>query len=278
MKNHLIADEVRYKHMTTSELRQSFLCEQLFRPGEVQLHMASELDRAIIGTIVPGDKPLVLPSVRELASEYFCERRELGVINIGGSGGVAIGSAGVIEVGSMDVLYLGRGSRDIHFENADSSLPARFFLVSFPAHVAYPTKLVKRKQAHRVELGSDAESNRRTIFQYIHEQGAESCQLVMGYTELAAGSVWNTMPPHTHGRRSEVYAYFGVSEGHRVLHLMGQPQETRPLWVGDGDAVLSPPWSIHCGCGTSSYSFVWAMGGENKSFADMDQVARHDLR
>ena len=176
------------------------------------------------------------------------------------------------ELGSLDCLYVGQGSRTVVMESQEAEKPARFYLVSAPAHASHPTTLMRHDQANRVELGSAAGANQRTIFQYIHEGGIQSCQLVLGFTRLASGSVWNTMPPHTHFRRSEVYLYFDLPVDQAVIHLAGPPEETRHLVMRSGQAVLSPPWSIHCGCGTSSYAFVWSMGGENKRFNDMDSA------
>ncbi len=274
---HDTADATRYRTMTTAELRDAFLLEDLFADGQVSLTSVVDLDRAVVGAAVPKNAELEMLSPEELRCEYFCERRELGILNIGGGGRVEVDGESY-ELAPLDALYIGRGSRQIRFTSADANVPARFYLLSFPAHTAYPTTLVKRDEANPVALGSDEEANRRTIYQYIHQNGAKSCQLVMGWTELAPGSVWNTMPPHTHLRRCEVYMYFDMPNEHRVLHLMGQPQEIRPVWVKNGDAVLSPPWSIHCGCGTSNYRFCWGMGGENQRFDDMDGAPIPTLR
>ena len=277
IRAHATPDATRYRTMTTAELRGGYLLEDLFVEGQVVLTSVVDLDRAVVGSAVPTDSALDMPSPEELRCDYFCERRELGVLNIGGPGRVAVDGQDY-ELASLDVVYVGKGSRSIQFASDDAGNPARFYLLSFPAHATYPVTVVKRDEANCVPLGSDEEANRRTIYQYIHEGGALSCQLVMGWTELAPGSVWNTMPPHTHLRRCEVYMYFDMHEEHRVLHLMGEPQETRPLWVNNGDAVLSPPWSIHCGCGTSSYRFCWGMGGENQRFVDMDGAPIPTLR
>ncbi len=262
--------------LDTEGLRDAFLLESLFRPDEFCLVYA-DMDRAVVGSMVPASESLKLNADKEMRAEYFCERRELGVINFGGPGRVTVDGV-AYELEKCDCLYIGRGSKDVEFESAEEGAPAEFYLVSYPAHAAHPTTLMKQADATRVELGSAAECNERTIFQYIHENGIKSCQLVMGFTEFAPGSIWNTMPCHTHLRRSEVYCYFDVPDGHRVLHMMGEPQETRPLWVADRQAVLSPAWSVHTGCGTASYRFVWAMGGENQAFTDMDAVKIPDLR
>jgi 4-deoxy-L-threo-5-hexosulose-uronate ketol-isomerase len=277
MKSRNVADQVRYQRMTTAELRESFLVEDLFEAGAVNL-LYTDVDRAVIGSIVPTDKKLVLPTSKEqLASEYFAERREIGLINTGAAGNVVVdGKSYPME--NCDGLYIGRGTRQIEFESRSKSEPARFFLMSYPAHTAHPTTHIKRSGAEAVELGSVRDANQRTIYKYIHPKGIASCQLVMGFTELKEGSIWNTMPPHTHSRRTEVYLYFNVDPAARVFHMMGMPQETRHLLVKNGQAVISPSWSIHAGAGTKNYSFIWAMGGENQIFDDMDAVAIGELR
>lgn len=262
--------------LDTDELRSTFLLEDIFSAGEIRL-VYTDLDRVIVGAAMPTSDELELPNAAALKADFFCERRELGVLNLGGAGRVTV-DGGCHEVGLHECLYVGRGSRQVAFASASSAAPAAFYLVSYPAHAAHPTVKGTRGDANRVELGSREEANERTIFQYIHEAGIKSCQLVMGFTEFKPGSVWNTMPCHTHGRRSEVYCYFDVPPAHRVLHMMGEPTQTRPLWVADRQVVLSPPWSIHCGSGTASYRFVWAMGGENQAFTDMDRVEIAELR
>ncbi len=262
--------------LDTPGLRESFLLDELFQPGELTL-IYTDLDRAIVGSAVPTEGPLKLTAGDELRAEFFCERRELGILNLADSGSVTVDGI-THELAKCECLYIGRGSREIMFESTDESTPAHFYLISYPAHATYPNKKATPADATRVELGSSEECNERTICQYIHENGIKSCQLVMGYTEFKKGSVWNTMPAHTHLRRSEVYCYFDVPSDHAVLHMMGEPQETRPLWVHDKQAVLSPAWSIHCGCGTTAYRFVWAMDGENQAFTDMDKIAIPDLQ
>lgn len=262
--------------LDTNELRSSFLLDDLFCSGEIQL-VYTDLDRAVVGSAVPLDAALELPNDDALKAEYFCQRRELGVLNLGGGGAVVVDGVRY-PMAAHECLYVGRGSRGVVFSSDSAEQPAVFYLVSYPAHAEYPTTKATRADANRVELGTREDANERTILQYIHENGIKSCQLVMGFTEFKPGSVWNTMPCHTHGRRSEVYCYFDVPAGHRVLHMMGEPTETRPLWVADRQVVLSPPWSIHCGCGTASYRFVWAMGGENQAFTDMDRVEISELR
>jgi 4-deoxy-L-threo-5-hexosulose-uronate ketol-isomerase len=262
--------------LDTTDLRDAFLLDHLFVSGKICVTY-TDLDRAVVGSVIPTSAPLELGNYDALKSDFFCQRRELGILNIGDAGSVTVDGT-VYEIAKHDCLYIGRGSREISFASSSADAPAAFYLVSYPAHADYPTTKATRADANRVELGSKDECNERTIFQYIHENGIKSCQLVLGFTEFQPGSIWNTMPCHTHDRRSEVYCYFDVPAGHRVLHMMGQPQETRPLWVADRQAVLSPPWSIHTGCGTASYRFCWAMGGENQAFTDMDKVEIADLR
>lgn len=265
------------QRMTTEELRKNFLIENLFQLGNINLTY-SDADRAIIGGIVPTSESLKLTaSKKEMAADYFCERREVGIINIGGKGAVIVDEK-KYKMETKDVLYIGRGAKDISFTSEEKELPARFYLVSYPAHKEYPTTHAKFSDAEPQHLGSQKDANKRTIYKYIHLNGIKSCQLVMGMTELDEGSVWNTMPAHTHLRRSEVYMYFNLKSETVIFHFMGEPAESRNLVVHDGEAVISPSWSIHCGAGTSNYSFVWAMGGENQEFGDMDIVAMNALR
>lgn len=277
METRYTVDPVRYRQMDTEQLREAFLVDNLFTPGKVALVYA-EADRAVIGSAVPTVAPLELEAgPKELAADFFCQRRELGVLNLGGDGTVAVDGTNYAVPG-RDMLYVGRGSREVSFTSDDPAAPARFYLVSYPAHVEYPTCLAPRAEANTLHLGSAAEANRRDLFQFIHEKGVKSCQLVMGYTELAEGSVWNTMPCHTHQRRSEVYLYFDLGDANAVFHMMGPGDQTRHLLVRNLQAIISPIWSIHAGCGTSNYSFVWAMGGENQRFDDMDPVPIPSLR
>jgi 4-deoxy-L-threo-5-hexosulose-uronate ketol-isomerase len=263
-------DPVRFQRMTTAEMRESFLVDSLFQPGKIEL-VYWEIDRTIAGGAMPLGSELKLEAGKELAAQYFCERRELGILNLGGAGKVTVDGQ-VFELAKCDCLYVGRGCQDIRFASQDAAAPAAFYLLSYPAHAPYPTRLVRRDEANIVNAGSKAECNERTIRQYIRPGVAASCQLVMGYTELAEGSVWNTMKPHTHERRSEVYLYFDVQPGQVVFHLMGAAAETRHLVVQDKQLCLSPIWSIHSGAGTRRYCFVWGMGGENQEFTDMDHV------
>jgi 4-deoxy-L-threo-5-hexosulose-uronate ketol-isomerase len=254
--------------MTTEELRAGFLIPSLFTAGQIDLAYC-DADRAVIGSAVPTKEALTLGTDDELRAEFFTQRRELGILNIGASGTVTADGT-TYKMENLDGLYIGRGCRDIRLASDDATKPAQFYLLSYPAHTTYPTVHAKKAQAAAVNLGSEANCNKRTIFKYIHGDGIKSCQLVMGFTQLAVGSAWNTMPPHTHLRRSEVYLYFNLAADQRVFHLMGQPQESRHLVVADKQAVISPSWSIHSGVGTASYTFCWGMGGENQTFDDMD--------
>jgi len=276
MNVRFVADRHRYRTMSADELRKSFLVTGLFQKGEIQLHYI-DVDRTVIGGAMPGGEGLTLGTFKELASDYFAERREIGVINIGGHGAISVDGTS-FELARLDMLYIGRESRQIEFRNADASNPARYYFLSYPAHQRYPTKKVTTEQANKVELGSDAEANKRTLYQAICPGVVESCQIVMGFTVVHEGNVWNTMPPHTHHRRSEIYMYFGLDDDARMFHLMGEPSETRCLVMQNQEAVISPSWSIHCGAATSDYTFVWCMGGENQEFTDMDQVAMSELK
>jgi 4-deoxy-L-threo-5-hexosulose-uronate ketol-isomerase len=276
MDTRYLADGVRYATMTAAEMRDTFLVTHLFAPGEMQL-VYCETDRAVIGSAVPLGQPVALSAADELRAAFFCQRRELGVLNVGGAGSVRVDGA-TYALAPLDVLYVGRGSREVVFASDAAKQPAQFYLASYPAHAAFPTTVARCAEAAKVQLGSQAECNRRTIHKYIHPDGIKSCQLVMGVTALDEGSVWNTMPPHTHTRRSEVYMYFDVAPEARVFHFMGRPDETRHLVVADRQVVISPAWSIHCATATRRYTFCWAMGGENQTFDDMDGVQVGALR
>jgi len=269
-------DSVRFCRMTTQEVRDSFLIESLFKPDVIAMTYV-DVDRVIVGSAVPVQKALALTSADELRADYFCQRRELGVLNIGGSGTVTVDGK-AYSMANLDCLYVGRGSREIAFTSDDGSNPAKYYLLSYPAHAEYPTKHVQQSESAPVQLGSVEASNKRTIYKCIHPDGAKSCQLVMGFTVLEPGCVWNTMPPHTHERRMEVYMYFNVPADARVFHYMGQPQETRHIAVADRQAVISPSWSIHSGVGTAAYTFCWGMGGENQAFDDMDHLTIADIK
>lgn len=263
------------KYYTTQRLREEFLVEDLFTVDEIKM-VYSHIDRIIIGAAIPV-KALALKAGTEIRAEYFLQRRELGIINIGGKG--IIKADGVTyELEYKDGLYLGMGTKDIIFESVEEDNPARFYFNSAPAHKTYPNVLIKPENCVRVELGSLEESNHRVITKYILPGQVESCQLVMGMTKLFPGSVWNTMPCHTHDRRMEVYLYFEMQENARVFHYMGEPTETRHLVLKNEDIVISPSWSIHSGSGTRAYTFIWGMVGENMDFDDMDPVNMKDLR
>ena len=263
------------RRMDTDELRDRFLLGGLFQPGGVTLRFV-DLDRVVVGAAVPGDVPLTLDAPPEMASEYFCERREVGVLNVGGAGSVTVdGERHALAF--RDALYVGRGSRHVSFESDDAANPARFYLVSYPAHAGFPTAHVRRDDVQVAELGSAGQANRRRLYRYFHPEGVPTAQLVMGITELLEGSVWNTMPAHTHARRTEVYLYFDLAADAVVFHMMGEPDQTRHLVVRDGEVALSPGWSIHSGVGTRNYTFCWAMGGENQVFADMQGVPMGEL-
>lgn len=257
-------------------LREGFLIEGLFSPGEINLTY-SHLDRMIVGGIVPMSEQLLIDQVKETGTERFLERREAAIVNIGAAGIVTIGGA-EYPLGFQEALYVGMGQGALGFASDDAANPAQFYLLSAPAHRSCPTVLITLDMAKKVRTGSAEDANARTINQYVHPDVCESCQLLVGLTMFEPGSVWNTMPAHLHDRRMEVYLYFGMDETTRIFHFMGEPQETRHLVLKSHDAVLSPGWSIHSGVGTGRYSFVWAMAGDNMSFTDMDKVPMDRLR
>lgn len=264
------------KGMNTEELRSNFLVQQLMKADEITL-VYSHYDRVIVGGVKPVNQKVSLPNEAELRADYFLERRELGIINVGGAGIVEADGISY-ELNKLDAVYLGKGTQAVSFASKSANDPAGFFLMSTTAHHDYPNRKMTKEEASPVNLGDQATANKRTIYKYIHQDGIQSCQLVMGLTVLADGSVWNSVPPHTHTRRMEVYFYFDVPEQHRIFHLMGEPQETRHIVMANQEAVISPPWSVHCGSGTTNYGFIWAMAGENYTFTDMDQVAIADMR
>jgi 4-deoxy-L-threo-5-hexosulose-uronate ketol-isomerase len=268
LKNYLLADPTRYSRMTTAELRESFLIDSIAAPGELRL-VYVDLDRTITGIAMPTSSPLPLPTYPELRAQSFTERRELGVLNLGGKGSITVGGK-EYALDKLDCLYIGRGNAEVSFASKDAASPAIFYILSYPAHTEHPVTLVKKEEASPTTIGSAETCNLRTITKYVHLQGAKSCQLVLGVTQLHSGSVWNTMPPHTHSRRSEVYLYFDLPKDGAIFHLMGPPNETRHLVMRSLEAVVSPGWSIHSGSGTGAYSFCWGMGGENLDYADMD--------
>jgi 4-deoxy-L-threo-5-hexosulose-uronate ketol-isomerase len=276
MKLVQMADPVRYARMTSEELRETFLLEGLFTPERIDLAYV-DLDRTVIGSAVPTVSALSLETQPELRADYFLERRELGVLNTGGPGTVTVDGVG-FDLDKLDCLYVSRGSKSVSFSSKSAFAPAAFYLLSYLAHTEYPTKMVKFADLKGLELGSAATCNKRTIYKAIYRDGIQSCQLVMGFTLLAPGSNWNTMPAHTHMRRSEVYFYFDVEPDQRVMHLMGPPDATSHLIMADKQVVVSPGWSIHAGVGTKSYGFCWGMGGENQAYDDMDPVAIRDLK
>jgi 4-deoxy-L-threo-5-hexosulose-uronate ketol-isomerase len=260
--------------LSTEALRERFLIAGLFQPGALTAHY-TDLDRMVVGAAVPAASPLELPAARELGTAFFLERREIGILNLGAPGLVRVAGA-VHELGELDCLYVGRGEKPVTFENGPVGT-AQFFFISTPAHATHPTALIRRADVRTDPIGDRAKANRRRINKLIHPDGVKSCQLVMGFTEFEPGSIWNTIPPHTHSRRTEIYLYFDVGEN-VVFHFMGEPHATRHLVVRDREAVLSPAWSIHCGAGTGAYRFVWAMGGDNQAFADMDAVPLAQLK
>jgi len=263
----------------TSALRDRYLVSDLFVDGEVKA-VYTHHDRVVLLGASPLGQPLELPTFAEIRSDYFFEHREGGFVNVGGPGTITVDDSRY-ALGTGSCLYVGRGTHHVQLASNDpggTAGPARFYLFSAPAHTAYPTTLVEAGQGTMRELGDPLTSNRRTLNQYIHEQGVRSCQVVMGVTTLHPGSMWNTMPAHTHDRRTECYLYFDLPADARVLHVMGEPTESRHLVVANREAVISPSWSVHCGVGSASYSFVWAMAGENQSFDDMDGFAIADLR
>lgn len=275
------------KHYDTDRLREEFLIQNVFVPDEIKL-VYSHIDRIITGSATPVNKTLVLTAGDELRAEYFCQRRELGIINIGGTAVITIDGK-EYTVAYKEAMYIGMGAKDISFKSVDASNPSKLYMNSAPAHMAYPTVLIKPegtpeegvvivKDCNKVELGCLEDANHRTICKYILPGQVESCQLEMGMTKLEPGSVWNTMPCHTHDRRMEVYLYFDVPEDAVVFHYMGEPTETRHIIMRNEEAVISPSWSIHCASATHAYTFIWGMVGENQDFDDMDGVDMKDLR
>ncbi len=264
------------KGMTTQELRENFLVQDLVKADALKL-VYSHYDRVIVGGAKPVGQTIALPNEAELRADFFLERRELGIINVGGTGTVEADGVSY-ELNKLDALYLGKGTKSVTFSSQSKETPADFFLLSAPAHHIYPNRKMTKEEASPVALGEVATANKRTIYKYIHQDGIQSCQLVMGLTVLSEGSVWNSVPPHTHTRRMEVYFYFDLPEQHRIFHLMGEPTETRHIVMANHEAVISPPWSVHCGPGTTNYGFIWAMAGENYTFTDMDPVAIAEMR
>ncbi len=277
METRRLVHPEHYPALSGEELRKHFLVDDLFSPGEVKL-VQWEGERTIIGSAVPLATPLPLASPEEIKAGHFSDRRELGVANLGNAGGTVTVDGTAHPLAPRDFLYISRGAGDVSFASDSLDDPALFYLVSHPAHAAHPTTLVHQAEAETVTIGSPETSSVRTLRRYIHARGVKSCQLVMGYTDLAVGSVWNTMPPHTHTRRTEIYLYFDMDPGAVGFHFMGPPDTTRHIVVRNLQAVLSPAWSMHFGAATSRYAFVWSMGGENQEFEDMHGVTLDRLR
>jgi 4-deoxy-L-threo-5-hexosulose-uronate ketol-isomerase len=276
LKTYLLADPIRYPHMTTAELRETFLLDSLYELGAVRLNYF-DLDRTVVGFAAPTATPVLLPTDPALRAQYFTERRELGALNVGGRGSIVVNGKGY-SLENLDCLYVGKGNAEVSFASENPSSPAIFYLLSYSAHSVYPVTLVRKEEAIPTTIGSAESCNVRTVSKYIYLGGVKSCQLVMGVTHLHPGSVWNTMPPHTHMRRSEVYLYFNLAPEAVVFHMMGPPAETRHILMKSLQAVVSPGWSIHAGVGTGAYSFCWGMGGENQDYADMDVASIAGLR
>jgi 4-deoxy-L-threo-5-hexosulose-uronate ketol-isomerase len=264
------------KHYDTEQLREQFLVERIFVPGQISLTY-THVDRVVFGGVMPTDAPLTLVGGKEFGTEVFLERRELGLINLGGPGTITL-EGQVHDMVKGDGFYVGRGTQNVTFASRDPRQPAQFYLASAPAHQTYPSVKIEFSKANPRKVGAPETANQRTIYQYVNPAVCPSCQLAMGMTMLEPGSVWNTMPCHTHERRMEVYLYFDMAPETRVFHLQGQPSETRHLVVADRQAVISPSWSIHSGVGTGSYTFIWAMAGENQNFDDMDAVKPEALK
>jgi 4-deoxy-L-threo-5-hexosulose-uronate ketol-isomerase len=264
------------KLMNTEALRENFLIETVFTANQVNLTL-SHFDRYIVGGVMPINQKLALPNPSDLKAQYFLERREIGMINVGGKG-IVTADGVQFEIDYKEALYIGKDTVEVFFESVDFNKPAKFYLNSAPAHHAYPSKKITKADAEIVELGSVATANHRIINKLIVNNVVKTCQVQMGMTELKTGSVWNTMPAHTHDRRMEAYFYFEVPENQSVCHFMGQPQETRHIWMQNEQAVISPNWSIHSGAGTTNYTFIWGMAGENLDYGDMDHCAINDLK
>lgn len=264
------------KHYDTALLREEFLIETVFEDDKLKLTY-SGYDRFMVGGAVPKSEAIKLEPIGPIKAAYFCERRELGIINIGGRALIKVDGTGY-ELDLKEALYITQGSKEIILESADPAQPAMLYMNSAPAHKGFRNKLIKQSDVNIMELGNEKDSNKRRIKQFIVTSTCQTCQLQMGITELQSGSVWNTMPPHTHGRRMEVYFYTDVPEGQAVCHFMGQPNETRHIWMKNNQAVISPNWSLHSAAGTSNYSFIWGMAGENLDFTDMDTIKPTELK
>lgn len=269
-------DPVRAKAMDTAELRENFLVGNMFVANEINLTY-THYDRMVVGGAMPAGETLALQAVKPMGTKSFLDRRELAVFNIGAKGTVTVGAETYV-LDTRDMIYVGMGAGEISFASAEAADPAKFYLFSAPAHTSYPTTMVRIGDAKRIDLGAQETSNERSIFQFVHPEGIRTCQIVVGMTTLATGSVWNTMPAHVHDRRSEAYLYFGMDPAARVFHFMGEPQETRHLVMKSEEAVVSPQWSLHCAAATANYTFIWAMAGDNVDYKDIDPVAIGDMR
>ena len=276
MRNRYANNPKYSKRYDTEELRENYLVKDIFKDDQIEL-VYSHVDRIIFGGIKPVYKELKLEAGKEMGVDYFLERRELGIINIGGKAIVTIDGT-EYELKEKDGLYVGKGNKEVSFKSVNPEEPAKLYVNSVPAHKEYETVKIDIEKANPVRLGDNKTLNKRTIYQYVHPNVCESCQLLMGLTMLEPGNAWNTMPCHTHERRMEVYFYFDMDEDTRVFHLMGEPTETRHLVVKNEECVISPSWSIHSGVGTSNYTFIWGMCGENKTFDDMDHISMDILR
>ena len=274
MKLRASTDAAGLRRMNARDIRDTFVIADLFRPGEVSMTYV-EVDRAVVGSAVPLETALTLPTDERLAARYFCERREVGIVNIGAPGWIDLDGTRY-NLARLDSLYIGRGVESVQFGSRSPEAPAKFYFVSYPAHAAHPSRLVRLEEARVIRAGDQKTANRRVIRQSIRPGLVTTCQLVMGFTELDIGNVWNTMPPHTHRRRSEIYMYFDAAPA-RVMHIMGEPSEPRTVFMDEGEAVFSPSWSMHSGVGTGDYRFVWSMGGENLEFDDMDVLSLAEL-
>lgn len=270
------ANPVDVKSYDTQKLREQFLVEDLFQPGKIKL-VYSHYDRLIIGGIMPIKEALVLSQEEALKTDYFFERREGAFINIGGPAVLTVDGEND-ELNKLDGLYVSRGTKQVSFVSKDATNPAKLYFTSAAAHADYPTTKMAMEEATPLHLGASETSNERTIYQYVHADGTRSCQLMLGVTILKKGSVWNTMPAHVHDRRMEAYLYLDLKDDEKVFHFMGEPQETRHIVVSNEQAVISPSWSIHSGAGTSNYTFIWAMAGENYTFKDMESIDMSDLK
>lgn len=266
-------DFIRY---STQMIRDKFLIQNLVIPGKIEC-VYTHYDRMIIGAACPQTEPLKLGTYDQLKSDYFLSRREMGIISIAGDGHISVDGAG-FDMQKLDCLYIGMGKQEIRFSSKDALRPAKFIFFSCPAHHEYEVQLMNPSEASPAEMGSLENNNHRVINKYIHAAGLKSCQLVLGVTTFKQGSIWNTMPPHTHDRRMEAYFYFDLAEGQRIIHFMGEPHETRHLFLNNEEAIISPTWSIHSGVATGNYSFIWAMAGENMAFTDMDAVHLRQLQ